>query len=48
LTDEHYRRYFDHFDPDLYDPDAWARAARDAGMKYAVITTKHHEVCWLP
>jgi alpha-L-fucosidase len=43
LTDEHYRRYFDHFDPDLYDPDAWARAARDAGMKYAVITTKHHE-----
>ena len=43
MTDEHYRRYFDHFDPDLYDPDAWARAARDAGMKYAVITTKHHE-----
>lgn len=38
-----YRKYFDHFDPDLYDPDRWAAAAVDAGMKYFVITTKHHE-----
>ena len=38
-----YRKYFDHFDPDLYDPKEWAQAAQDAGMKYAVITTKHHE-----
>ncbi|MEA3345045.1 MAG: alpha-L-fucosidase, partial [Chloroflexota bacterium] len=29
--------------PDLYDPRAWARAAKKAGMKYFVITTKHHE-----
>ena len=43
ITDEDYRKYFDHFDPDLYDPKAWARAAKDAGMKYFVITTKHHE-----
>jgi alpha-L-fucosidase len=43
MTDEEYQRYFDHFDPDLYDPHVWARAARDAGMKYFVITTKHHE-----
>ena len=43
LGDEHYQRYFDHFYPDLYDPKAWARAAREAGMKYFVITTKHHE-----
>ncbi len=43
MTNEEYQRYFDHFDPDLYDPHAWARAARDAGMKYFVITTKHHE-----
>ena len=40
---EQYQRYFDHFSPDLYDPREWARAARDAGMKYFVITTKHHE-----
>ena len=43
LTDEEYQRYFDHFDPDLYDPAAWAGAARTAGMKYFVLTTKHHE-----
>lgn len=36
-------RYFKHFDPDLYDPEAWATAAADAGMKYFVVTTKHHE-----
>lgn len=43
ISDEDYQRYFDHFNPDLYDPKAWARKARDAGMKYFVITTKHHE-----
>jgi alpha-L-fucosidase len=43
LTDEHYQRYFKHFDPDLYDPRAWARTAKRAGMRYAVLTTKHHE-----
>lgn len=43
IDEEHYRKYFAHFDPDLYDPKAWARAAREAGMKYFVITTKHHE-----
>ncbi|MHC4481011.1 MAG: alpha-L-fucosidase [Planctomycetota bacterium] len=43
ITDEDYRKYFDHFDPDLYDPKQWARAAKEAGMKYFVVTTKHHE-----
>lgn len=43
IGDEDYRRYFDHFDPDLYDPVAWARLAKAAGMKYVVLTTKHHE-----
>jgi len=42
-VEEYERRYFDHFDPDLYDPDLWAAAAADAGMRYFVITTKHHE-----
>lgn len=40
---EAYQKYFDHFDPDLYDPKLWAAAAANAGMKYFVITTKHHE-----
>lgn len=36
-------RYFPRFDPTRYDPQAWARAARQAGMKYVVLTAKHHE-----
>jgi alpha-L-fucosidase len=38
-----YDKYFRHFDPDLYDPTLWAAAAAGAGMKYFVVTTKHHE-----
>lgn len=36
-------KYFKRFNPDLYNPEEWARIAKKAGMKYAVITTKHHE-----
>jgi len=43
IPGEEYQKYFDHFDPDLYDPDQWAQFAADAGMKYFVITTKHHD-----
>ena len=41
--EEVYDRYFRHFDPDLFDAREWARQAKAAGMKYAVLTTKHHE-----
>jgi alpha-L-fucosidase len=43
MTNEEYEKYFKHFDPDLYDPELWADAAAGAGMKYFVVTTKHHE-----
>jgi len=43
IPDDIYDKYFKHFDPDLYDPTLWAKAAAGAGMKYFVITTKHHE-----
>ncbi|MCB0011720.1 MAG: alpha-L-fucosidase [Anaerolineales bacterium] len=43
LDDAYYQRYFDYFDPDLYDPRIWAREARNAGMKYFVVTSKHHD-----
>ena len=43
ITDEKYDKYFKYFDPDLYNPKEWARRAKEAGMKYAVLTTKHHE-----
>lgn len=31
------------FDPQDFDPDRWASIARQAGMKYVVFTTKHHD-----
>ena len=31
------------FNPIKFDPDKWAAAAKDAGMKYVVFTTKHHD-----
>ncbi|MCL3782262.1 alpha-L-fucosidase [Prolixibacteraceae bacterium JC049] len=43
MTNEQYQKYFDYFNPDLYNPTEWAKMAKAAGMKYAVITTKHHE-----
>lgn len=43
LSNEDYQKYFDNFNPDLYNPREWAKMAKAAGMKYAVITTKHHE-----
>jgi len=43
ISDEDYQKYFDHFDPDLYDPGIWAAEAKNAGMKYFVVTSKHHD-----
>ncbi len=43
ISDEDYQKYFDHFYPDLYDPVIWAREAKNAGMKYVVATSKHHD-----
>lgn len=31
------------FDPVRFDADAWVRAAKGAGMRYIVITSKHHD-----
>ena len=38
-----YRAYAKEFNPVKYDPDAWVRLAKEAGMKYIVITSKHHD-----
>lgn len=38
-----YQRMAKAFNPVKYDPDAWVRMAKDAGMKYIVITSKHHD-----
>jgi alpha-L-fucosidase len=38
-----YKLYAKQFNPVKYDADAWVRMAKDAGMKYIVITSKHHD-----
>lgn len=38
-----YQQFAKEFNPVKYDPDAWVRMAKDAGMKYIVITSKHHD-----
>ena len=43
MTNEQYQKYFDFFNPVDFDPTTWARQAKAAGMKYAVLTTKHHD-----
>ncbi len=43
LTIEQYEPYFQHFNPQRYNPEEWAERAQAAGMKYVVLTSKHHE-----
>lgn len=38
-----YQQKAKEFNPTKYDPDAWVRLAKEAGMKYIVITAKHHD-----
>lgn len=43
ISIEDYQPFFEEFDPIYYNPREWARAAKEAGMKYAVMTAKHHD-----
>jgi alpha-L-fucosidase len=38
-----YQAYAKSFNPTKYDPEKWVLMAKAAGMKYIVITTKHHD-----
>ncbi|MBZ5594323.1 MAG: alpha-L-fucosidase [Acidobacteriia bacterium] len=38
-----YAKLAERFRPQAFDADAWAAAARDAGMKYMVLTARHHD-----
>jgi len=40
---EMYFGLIEEFNPQQFDPVPWAKAARDAGMRYMVFTTKHHD-----
>lgn len=43
MTVEEYKPYFAEFNPTKYNPRQWAKLAKKAGMKYAVMTAKHHD-----
>jgi alpha-L-fucosidase len=38
-----YERLADRFSPQRYEPQVWADLAKAAGMRYAVLTAKHHD-----
>lgn len=38
-----YEAFMNEFNPTAYDPHEWARLAKAAGMKYVVLTTRHHD-----
>ena len=38
-----YKKFAGSFNPVKYDPEAWVKMAKNAGMKYLVITSKHHD-----
>ena len=43
MPESDYLPYFDTFDPKAFDPAAWAKTAKNAGMEYVVLTAKHHD-----
>ncbi len=43
MTNDEYQKYIDLFNPVDCDMKEWARLAKEAGMKYAVMTAKHHD-----
>ena len=40
---DEYDKFLQRFNPIKYDAEAWVKMAKDAGMKYIVITSKHHD-----
>ena len=40
---DEYAKLAGQFNPDKFDPDAWAALAKQAGMKYTVLTARHHD-----
>lgn len=43
MPKEEYDPFMDEFTAENYDPREWARLAKEAGMKYAILTAKHHD-----
>ncbi len=43
MSIDEYQKYIDRFNPVTFNPDDWFELAQDAGMKYMVVTSKHHD-----
>lgn len=43
MPEEDYLPFFRDFSAPDFDPKAWAKAAKAAGMRYVVMTAKHHD-----
>ena len=43
ITEPEYVSLYKRFNPVQYDPAAWVELAKQAGQRYMVITTKHHD-----
>jgi len=43
ISKEDYQKFFDEFKAEEYNPKEWAALAKKAGMKYAILTAKHHD-----
>lgn len=43
IPNEEYHKLAEVFNPIYFDAEEWVREAKNAGMKYFVVTTKHHE-----
>jgi alpha-L-fucosidase len=43
ITQDAYVSLYRQFNPTQFNPDAWVRLAKQAGMRYMVFTTKHHD-----
>lgn len=43
MLEENYLPFFRNFAPRDADPRAWVKAAKEAGMQYAILTAKHHD-----
>jgi alpha-L-fucosidase len=43
IPHEEYSPLASQFSPKKYDPDAWVRLAKEAGMRYMVLTSRHHD-----